>query len=460
MTRTLFSICAVMSLAIAGPVKAQSNLLFIVDSSNSMWGQIDGTAKIDTAKSVLRETLETLPPEVSVGMLAYGHRRRGDCGDVELVSPIGSDAAQLRAVVGRLTPRGKTPIAASLQAAAGAFDGRLEQTNNILLISDGIETCSGNPCAVAEELAKMNIDLKVHVVGFNVDAATRAQLQCIADKGRGQYFDARNAAEFSAALQQTQEIVAVVEPEPEPAPAPEPVPEPDPEPVIYFEDEFDGDDLGPAWVLANPDPDNYLVENGVLTLVSRDGTEAGLAAGRNILTLDMPIPKGDWTATARLLVTPQTMGEIMRLGVVRDEANGLFSSLILESYNYALTEIFVGGDKLARGEATGFRREIMEITDRNVALRAAQFTSQVAAVEIRLEKSGRKYTAFARLEPVNPDAEGAPDGEWLSVQELSSLKTPGDAFALIFGSTSNGYTAAEGEGVIEIDWFRIEVPAG
>lgn len=435
----------------ASPVSADSNLLFILDSSNSMWGQISGVAKIDTAKTVLNQALIDLPENVLSGLMAYGHRRRGDCSDVELLAPIGESKDSIRSLIKNLSPVGKTPIAATLLAAFSAFEGKEEDNNNILLISDGIETCDGDPCAVAAELIKRGINLRVNVVGFDVDSATRTQLQCIADRGNGEYFDARDPNDFSEAIQKAQEIAIAPEPEPEPEPVIV-------EPAVYFEDNFDGNDLASVWTLSNPNPDNYLVENGVLSLVTNDGTPSTLNTGQNILRLDKPIPRGDWTMTVRMVIVPQTMGEIMRIGLSRDAKTSLYSSLQLASYNYALTQVFLRSDKLAQGESTGFSRVLFEIRDRTVELRSTAFTDQIAAVQLRLERKGRNYTSSLRFEATNPGDDGAVSEEWFTVQQLTSLRTPGDAFTLIFGTTSNDYTPANGEGAIEIDWVKIEVP--
>lgn len=227
--------------------------------------------------------------------------------------------------------------------------------------------------------------------------------------------------------------------------------------TVYFEDGFDGDELSADWELLNPDPDAYLVEAGQLILLTADGVPAAYDAATNVLRLTRPVPKGDWTMTARFNMAPQTMGEALRIGVARDGQNGLFSSFVLEAYNYALTNIRVDADKLAKGEVTAFRRAAMGIEERDIELRSGQFSDRVAAVELRLEKVGRKYQSSIRFEPVNPGADDAPSGEWIGVQKLTSLRSPGDAFVLIFGSASNGYTPDGGEALVEVDFVRIDV---
>ena len=92
----------------------------------------------------------------------------------------------------------------------------MEENNHVVLISDGIETCEGDPCKVAADLVAKGLNVRVHVVGFDVDADAREQLQCIAEAGNGMYFDAQSAQALQQAVIEVR-AVAQAEPEPEPA---------------------------------------------------------------------------------------------------------------------------------------------------------------------------------------------------------------------------------------------------
>ena len=190
------------------PVKADPTSLFILDASGSMWGQLeDGKAKITAARDVMGELATNLPGNISAGLIAYGHRKKGDCGDIELVQPI--EKASGPAIAGRLkslTPRGKTPISDSLVMAGETLKG-LEDERTIVLVSDGIETCKGDPCAVAEAIRMSDAALRIHVVGYGVDQKAREQLQCVAEKGGGTYFDVNNTEGLSDALTQVAENI-------------------------------------------------------------------------------------------------------------------------------------------------------------------------------------------------------------------------------------------------------------
>jgi len=445
----------VMALSIL-PATAGTNLLYILDASNSMWGQGGSKSKIDIARQVMKTSLAALPTGVNAGLMLYGHRRRNDCSDVELVAPIGAATrAQLSGVIQTLSPRGKTPIATALERAGKAFEGRLEDKNAVLLISDGIETCGGNPCDVAQKLAKRGINLRINVVGLVVNKKARAQLECIAKAGNGQYFDARNAGDFKVALAKVQKQVAKAPPPPA---APKALPKPKPKgPVVYFTDEFNGSALSPDWEVLRTNPDNYLVEDGVLTLVAHDGTKMGVSTGTNVLRLKKPLPKGDWRMTVRLFYVPQTFGEQLWLGLARENGDGIYAQMRTDTVNYNRTNLNLRGEKISRGKASGFAGTPYYITGRNLKARADFFAANVAAIDLQLVKKGRKYTARMRLE-ARDGASAPPAGTWTKVQDLSSLKAPGDNLVLGFGGSSSIYLPHDGEGVIAIDRVRIETP--
>jgi Ca-activated chloride channel family protein len=186
---------------------ARSNLIFILDASGSMWGQIEGTPKIAIAKDVLTGLITDLPEDVHVGLVAYGHRRKGDCNDVEELVPLGPvDKKALIAKIQAINPKGKTPITRSVQMTADKIKV-LEDETTIILVSDGKETCEGDPCALVKELKKLGIKFVMHVIGFDVTEQERAQLECMAKAGGGEYFTAKTAGEFKMAAEKVVEKV-------------------------------------------------------------------------------------------------------------------------------------------------------------------------------------------------------------------------------------------------------------
>lgn len=214
----------------------QSRVLFILDGSNSMWGQIDGTAKISIAKDVMTELITDWDAAVPVGLMIYGHRRKDDCQDIELVTVPGTiDRKAMVERVQSISPRGKTPISLSLTTASAQLlvqkltdPSVTDDTNtSLVLVSDGLETCNADPCETARTLNINNPGMDVHVIGFDVTDEESKALSCIADESGGKFFRARNAQDLQAALKETVEI-ASGNPTPEAAPA-----QPEPSQFVY-----------------------------------------------------------------------------------------------------------------------------------------------------------------------------------------------------------------------------------
>jgi len=214
MKKNIFYILLLLfSLLTASLAEAKPKTVIIFDASGSMWGQINGVAKIEIAKSTLKDVIKGWNPSVDLGLTVYGHRRKGDCSDIESVIPVGkvNKKKVIRTVMG-INPKGKTPISRALRQVADELK-YTEEKATIILISDGKETCDADPCATAKALEKEGIDFVTHVIGFNVDRKTDAQLECIAKATGGAYFSAKNATALNKAMKTIVKKVAVKKPE-------------------------------------------------------------------------------------------------------------------------------------------------------------------------------------------------------------------------------------------------------
>jgi len=181
-------------------VAALPEAMFILDSSGSMAGKVDGEIKIDVAKKVMQEVVPEMPSEIAVGLTVYGHRRPGDCSDIEMVvTPGQADRQRILEQVNRMKPVGKTPLARSVLRVAGGLKLKDAETT-IIVVSDGIDTCGGDPCKVVKELKKSGAKFVLHTVGLDVDSKAASQLQCMANEGNGKYFPADDAATLLEAL--------------------------------------------------------------------------------------------------------------------------------------------------------------------------------------------------------------------------------------------------------------------
>lgn len=423
-----------------------NNMLFILDGSNSMWGQVDGVAKIEIAKDVLVKLMTDIPVDAQVGLVAYGHRTEGDCSDIQTLSAIGSEApSDVAAKITALTPRGKTPISAALEQSAAEFAGFGDDTNSIILISDGIESCEGDPCAVAEAIASRGIGVRVHVVGFDVDATAREQLACIAEKGGGRYVDADDTAGLQDALAEVRDVIVA-----DNAPPAEPEL---PAPVELFADDFDGDELAGHWRIENENLDAYVVENGSLLVVS---SSAGVMADgtiQNLFRLDMPPPDGDWTMTARLLPSFQTGEEDVAFGLYDGPENYLVARLRVVPDKYYGHKFLVLGSKRTGTQETGFEHVIFRYEcnvcgdDQSISTFAAEISRPIL---LSLIKRGRSYSASAQWE--GTDESGSPYPV-VQTEELTTLRGAGNP---ALGLTQAG--GSGGESLVEVDWVKISAP--
>ncbi len=142
---------AALGLSFATSAQAQNNLMVIFDASGSMKRSAGAETRIVAAKRIVSETLATMPPSVRTGLLTFGHRRAKDCTDIEVVSPIGADELRTQArMVQGFDALGETPIAAALDRAGQSMKAFNGQSNSIVLVTDGIEECRGDPCAAAD----------------------------------------------------------------------------------------------------------------------------------------------------------------------------------------------------------------------------------------------------------------------------------------------------------------------
>ena len=179
-----------------------ATIMFILDASGSMWGEVEGRDKIAIAKEVMAKLIRDLPDNTRAGLVAYGHRRKGDCKDVEeLVQMSPLDKEGIIRVIQGLSPKGKTPITYSVRVTAEKLR-ELEDETTIILVSDGKESCGGDPCALVRKLKTSGLRFTMQVIGFDVTEEERKQLACMAEAGGGRYFTAKTADEFETAARE------------------------------------------------------------------------------------------------------------------------------------------------------------------------------------------------------------------------------------------------------------------
>ncbi|MDH3213117.1 MAG: VWA domain-containing protein [Myxococcales bacterium] len=177
----------------------------VVDASNSMWGRMQGRPKISVAQEILQDSLDWLPNDLRVALRVYGHQHKRElrnCEDSQLLVPFASGSRdRIRSAIGEFRPRGQTPLAYSLQQVAGDFGG-FRGERAVVLVTDGIESCGGDPVAAARALQHGG-RTPVHVIGFGLASGgdeDSASLRAIAQASGGRYLTARSAEELRDAL--------------------------------------------------------------------------------------------------------------------------------------------------------------------------------------------------------------------------------------------------------------------
>lgn len=203
-------LCATAGLTTTHALAESSSVsVLVMDASGSMWAAQEGKkTRIEVAREVMDSFFEQRDANVPLAVLAYGHNRRSDCSDIEVLAPMGRhDGRETAQRLRSLNPRGMTPLTESLRQARAQIPATAESAD-IVLVTDGLETCQGDPCALAAEIAAEGIDIRAHVVGFGLTQIEVQSLSCITKATGGQLFETHSGADLAKALQQVTMVPA------------------------------------------------------------------------------------------------------------------------------------------------------------------------------------------------------------------------------------------------------------
>ncbi|PRX39846.1 Ca-activated chloride channel family protein [Planifilum fimeticola] len=180
-----------------GELPKQVNVEILLDASGSMAGRVSGGVKMDLAKDAIRKFASKLPEGARVALRVYGHKGSNQqkdkalsCKSTEMVYPLGEyDKSSFQKSLNKFRPTGWTPLAAAIEQAKSDLSGKTgENVENIIyVVSDGIETCGGDPVKAAKELHDSEIQAIVNIIGFDVDNAGQRALKKVAEAGGGEY---------------------------------------------------------------------------------------------------------------------------------------------------------------------------------------------------------------------------------------------------------------------------------
>lgn len=432
----LFLIIAALLYPLSTPAEQEgANILFIFDASGSMRGAIEGKSKLKTAKEVLSALVGDLPADANVGLEAYGHRisrteKNKSCQDIEMLVPVKRE--NLKIIIKKLNSlnaKGMTPISASLEKGADVMRG-LSGKKTIILISDGEETCGGDPVGVAGKIKnEFGVDVVIHVIGFDVKEKEKMQLAGIAKAGGGTYYAADNAQQLKDSLVQIKK--AVVEKAP---PKEKKVVKKEP-PKDIFVEEFDKPFLSEEWEIINDNPDGRVLDEGKFIVIEAPGSIVDETI-QNMLLYKKPIP----SANVEISVKFNTSFLNFSGWITPSQHPGL----ILYSDKDNWLALFMGGDKWKGNHAAVvFAKTKDGKINRDSWLAYHFFGKPVNEItyQLKIVKEKYKYTAYV----YDPDK-----GDW---QKIGTYGILGKKFQPgIIAYRDNGTQ----EVITEFDWFRIK----
>lgn len=182
------------------------NVAILLDASGSMRGEVGGKSKMEHAVNAIESFVSMLPSEVNVSLQVYGHKGTSDqkdksisCASTEVVYPLSPyNQERFSEVLNGISPAGWTPLGASIAAAYEDLQSNSAEgmENIIYIVSDGVETCDGNPAEEAEKLNSSNIKAVVNIIGFDVDDAGQNELKAVAEAGKGKYMTVTSQQEM------------------------------------------------------------------------------------------------------------------------------------------------------------------------------------------------------------------------------------------------------------------------
>jgi len=201
---------ACCALALPGMAAAadDNKTLLILDYSLSMWSHVEGKPRYQVMRDVINENLPPLDGKLSLGLIGYGHRMANSCSDHKvLIEPDTLNATTFRTKLNRLKPNGRAPLARSMSMASKAL-GETSPTGHIIVVTDGRDNCSGDPCTQARLIHEANANVKIHVIAFSASQADTKKLSCINLQTKGEFFSVTNKATLSQAVKATLALAA------------------------------------------------------------------------------------------------------------------------------------------------------------------------------------------------------------------------------------------------------------
>jgi hypothetical protein len=177
----------------------------ILDASGSMLDLMDGTTRFEAAREALQNINENVLPEgTPIAVRVFGNIEGNYSCRTDLMIPYQPlDKAAMGYFLAQVNPQvdANTPLADSLARVKFDLAEASEEKQIVVLLTDGQETCGGDPAAQIQALRDSGVDVQVNIVGLAIaDDALKAEFERWAEIGGGQYFDATDADRLAEVL--------------------------------------------------------------------------------------------------------------------------------------------------------------------------------------------------------------------------------------------------------------------
>lgn len=196
-----------------GPRVPPARVAVMIDGSGSMAGRIGGRTKLELAHEAARSFVDALPPSVQASLLVFGQQgdnspagKARSCAALDVLAPMSTDRERMRAALAQVRAVGWTPLAAGLERAEGMLTTSATPGDQIIyVVSDGEETCGGDPVAAARRINGGSTRAIVNVIGFDLPSRDAAALQAVAEAGGGAFVNVATETELQRVAAQVRE---------------------------------------------------------------------------------------------------------------------------------------------------------------------------------------------------------------------------------------------------------------
>lgn len=190
-------------------------VIVMIDGSGSMAGRMSGRTKLELAREAALGFVDGLPASAQSSLLVFGQQgdnsqagKAKSCSAIDVLAPMSADRGQLRAALGQVRAVGWTPLAGGLDRAEALLTASATPGEQVIyVVSDGEETCGGDPVAVASRINSGRTRAIVNIIGFNLPSGEAAKLTAVARAGGGGFINLSNAAELERVTAQVRESI-------------------------------------------------------------------------------------------------------------------------------------------------------------------------------------------------------------------------------------------------------------